>query len=490
MFPTVATVYGLRVDQANPGFVATLALDQNSLTTPPVCPTHPVSQSNQKPIQKIISNMQASDPVTQAVIDNVAGKLPLKKKPVRCEVCDLELSGPSVYETHITGAKHKKRLAISQSQGNAPVNTSRFSSGPASSGDGKQKLFSCPVCTVTVNSIEQLEIHKSGKQHKRKVALAEAKAKNPTEPNASTTDASNPTNASTESTNPTTTSDTTTTTTPTPAPAKPEPPLPQGVTKKIEGNTTIYTCTLCDKWSVSMDQLNTHLTSKKHKGKERGLFGQRFAPYDKKKRVAKATFSSFRSGGVLGVEKKPAVVYPSYNANMPNYSDFGFSSKTAQKGTSVNTGGYSNNYNSSKNNYNAYNAIGYNYKQKQYNNNQSNNYNNYANDTSNYNNVSDYNTNTYESSYNNGHSYNRYEDSSFSIFNDQTCGTTDQYGSMTYPQGGKRWKEGGFALFANKNTGAYNYDKITPSKAKNYFNTTQHQAAYQTQEVYYQHLLE
>jgi hypothetical protein len=47
-----------------------------------VCPTHPVSQSNQKPIQKIISNMQASDPVTQAVIDNVAGKLPLKKKVI------------------------------------------------------------------------------------------------------------------------------------------------------------------------------------------------------------------------------------------------------------------------------------------------------------------------------------------------------------------------------------------------------------------------
>ncbi|KAL1464336.1 hypothetical protein WDU94_003992 [Cyamophila willieti] len=470
MFPAVATVYGLSADEASRGFVATLAIDQNSLgstpITTPVCPAH--TPLNQKPIQNIISKMETSDPVTRAIIDNVTGNLPTKKEPIRCDVCNIEVSGQCVLDSHIQGAKHKRKLVLlaAQQGKQAATNISTTAGGvnpPSHINNGTlsqsvnvvsssdNKVFSCSVCNITVNSAEQLEIHKGGKQHKRK--------SNPNYVNS---------NPKTDSTKKSTTGG-----------EADDKPLPEGVTKTEEGNIIIYTCTICNKWVNSRDQLNVHLKSRKHDFKLRGVFGQRFAPYDTKKRIAKDTFGKFQSGGVLGQDRRGLgarrgmrggynnVQYPSYNANVTASHDYGFNTNQNNSWLKNTAAGVNNTSVGGRGRYGAAGGNGNNSFRK-----------------SGTNNSYGYNYNPADS----GNAYNSVASAYGFSSEPSYCGSSYAAATGAGPGGygdfaknTKSWSRPGAGQYDN-----YGYDKITPSKAKSYFNAaTSSQPVYQTQDSYY-----
>uniref|UniRef100_A0A8D8LWC9 Zinc finger protein 385B n=1 Tax=Cacopsylla melanoneura TaxID=428564 RepID=A0A8D8LWC9_9HEMI len=495
MFPAVATVYGLSANEASRGFVATLALDQNSISstpiTTPVCPAH--TPLNRKPIQNIISKMETSDPVTRAIIDNVAGNLPTKKvaNPIKCEVCNIEVSGQCVLDSHIQGVKHKRKLALLAAQQGKQAKTETTTSAPTAKGGVKtassinngtfttpsmntvsssDKVFPCTVCNITVNSAEQLEIHKGGKQHKKK-----------SDPNYAN---NNPKPDSTKTVAPETEAD--------------DSPLPENVTKKVEGNVTIYTCTMCDKWVNSRDQLNMHLKSRKHDFKLRGVFGQRFAPYDAKKRIAKDTFGKFRSGGVLGQDRRGLgvrggarggfnnnqsynasnnVQYPSYNANVTPSGDYGFNTGQTNTWLKKNTAtGARGGYGTSRGNNNSFRKSAGTNNSYGYNTNSGAGTNNAYGYSTNSGNSGGTGTSTYDSvaSAYGFSSEPSYCGSSYAAATG--AGPAGGYGD--YAQSSKTWSRGQYD--------SYGYDKITPSKAKNYFNAaTSSQPVYQTQDNFY-----
>ena len=53
------------------------------------------------------------DPVSQAVYDNIMGKLPTKRKlDIHCSVCDLTINSEVQADQHFKGARHAKRLKV------------------------------------------------------------------------------------------------------------------------------------------------------------------------------------------------------------------------------------------------------------------------------------------------------------------------------------------------------------------------------------------
>lgn len=61
------------------------------------------------PMENVIRT-QISDPVTQAVVENIMGTLPMKKPHVRCEDCNISFTSQTVLEAHLQGARHAKQV--------------------------------------------------------------------------------------------------------------------------------------------------------------------------------------------------------------------------------------------------------------------------------------------------------------------------------------------------------------------------------------------
>ncbi|XP_054266821.1 zinc finger protein 385B-like isoform X2 [Macrosteles quadrilineatus] len=164
-FPAVATVIGVSKEIAESGpLLATLAMDPGLMVQPPAPPMNLPEETEVE--------IKASDPVTQAVVDNIIGKLPTTKEQVRlkCEVCNIEVSGPEILQIHYAGSKHAKKLKAQElikEIANSP-NSVFVLANPSEGSVPNTKEFSCKICNVRLNSHLQLQQHLSGSKHKSK----------------------------------------------------------------------------------------------------------------------------------------------------------------------------------------------------------------------------------------------------------------------------------------------------------------------------------
>ncbi|XP_039277422.1 zinc finger protein 385B isoform X2 [Nilaparvata lugens] len=157
-FPTVATVIGFTPDSDSGPLVATLAcpITSEEVETP-VTVQDPPAAKLEETIQ-----IETDDPVTKALVDNIAGRLPTKK-PVeksRCDICNIEVIGKNL-DLHLAGVKHFKKMKLLESLAKIQEQTD---SEPAPT--NPLLCFKCEVCNVSANSIQQLQLHTQGIKHK------------------------------------------------------------------------------------------------------------------------------------------------------------------------------------------------------------------------------------------------------------------------------------------------------------------------------------
>ncbi|KAL0274830.1 UNVERIFIED_CONTAM: hypothetical protein PYX00_002859 [Menopon gallinae] len=84
---------------------------------------------------------------------------------IRCDVCCCEMSSDLVYNSHVNGSRHRKRVKaleiVASLKGEKGIEV-----GP----EDNPNAYRCEVCLMTLNSPQQLEIHLAGSKHKNKVA--------------------------------------------------------------------------------------------------------------------------------------------------------------------------------------------------------------------------------------------------------------------------------------------------------------------------------
>lgn len=125
--------------------------------------------------QQTVNSLHGITPVMKAVVNNALGNLPLKRKLhiSRCDACDIEFNAESQERQHYDGKKHAKRmrtLALENKPGGEVSPSVLQASG-----------FTCQFCDVLLNSLEQLEQHRFGSKHQKKVAAAKTKTPTGTE---------------------------------------------------------------------------------------------------------------------------------------------------------------------------------------------------------------------------------------------------------------------------------------------------------------------
>lgn len=127
------------------------------------------------------------DPITQAVVNNALGKLPTKRKaqPVTCNACNLTFNSELQAAQHYNGSRHAKKVRLMEAakqmeteEDPAETDTNGEKLLPSSGDDLGKKLglFFCGYCNISVNSLQQLDAHKSGSKHRAKVQKADGKS--------------------------------------------------------------------------------------------------------------------------------------------------------------------------------------------------------------------------------------------------------------------------------------------------------------------------
>lgn len=85
-----------------------------------------------------------------------------------CDVCKVDCVGAQSYQAHMTGQKHKKRLAVATvGGGGVPVSVSVIVGG-------SQALF-CELCNVSCSGKEVMRTHINGSRHKQAVSSMKAR---------------------------------------------------------------------------------------------------------------------------------------------------------------------------------------------------------------------------------------------------------------------------------------------------------------------------
>uniref|UniRef100_A0A4P6DCS6 C2H2-type domain-containing protein n=1 Tax=Rhodnius prolixus TaxID=13249 RepID=A0A4P6DCS6_RHOPR len=111
---------------------------------------------------------------------NVEGSLQLKKErfiPVKCDVCNIELTSKVVYQQHFSGKQHQKNLRKIQYKLPTAMAEDIFTEGALASIKDLPPPplppvlsdFVCEICNITTNTEHQLNLHKSGQKHKKKM---------------------------------------------------------------------------------------------------------------------------------------------------------------------------------------------------------------------------------------------------------------------------------------------------------------------------------
>lgn len=135
------------------------------------------SNSNNGSNQSLVSNVISTPNQTAPI------------QPMRCEVCNIECQTKDIYEKHITGKKHRRKLQekISSSTAIFPESSNAMIYGASCVANAeelerkKQKLLDsgaavnsvrmCTICNVACNSHEVFVKHLSGRRHAAQVKL-------------------------------------------------------------------------------------------------------------------------------------------------------------------------------------------------------------------------------------------------------------------------------------------------------------------------------
>ncbi|XP_048443680.1 zinc finger protein 346-like isoform X2 [Pyrus x bretschneideri] len=91
---------------------------------------------------------------------------------LRCDVCDIYCTSKPIYETHIAGKKHQKKVAMQHNPGvtaGAELETKRRNI--LRGGSTVDSVRVCTICNVTCNSEEVYNKHLYGKRHKAQASL-------------------------------------------------------------------------------------------------------------------------------------------------------------------------------------------------------------------------------------------------------------------------------------------------------------------------------
>ncbi|GAB1606643.1 zinc finger protein 346-like [Argonauta hians] len=147
------------------------------------------------------------DPITQAVVNNALGKLPVKRKAtpkkwiyvagfrfrrrkkkktnvyncdntattqVTCSHCNRTFNSEAQAAQHYNGVRHAKKVKMAE---NTKMETEEEIPERENGEDLGKKLglFFCSLCNISVNSMQQLEAHKSGNKHGNKMQKLDGK---------------------------------------------------------------------------------------------------------------------------------------------------------------------------------------------------------------------------------------------------------------------------------------------------------------------------
>lgn len=148
-YPTVATIIGCpeQLSSAN-GLVAT-PIGASGELQPPTGPY-------------IEDTSHIKDPIQKALIDNICGNLPTKNSPdyIKCEVCKVDCNGNAAYKSHLSGAKHARKLKDQE--------MAEYLKLPFIRHNEDSNTYSCTLCCATLNALSQIGAHISGQKHKNK----------------------------------------------------------------------------------------------------------------------------------------------------------------------------------------------------------------------------------------------------------------------------------------------------------------------------------
>ncbi len=131
------------------------------------------SMDNEPPPIKINSLNLENSPPSPENINLKQQPLNIMKNETRfhCEICNTYMNSKCVYDQHLVGKQHLKKISTQQSQlqSNTTINTTSLSI--VSQTINKPEVFSCKLCSVNAPSKEQIDTHLSGKRHMNKVAV-------------------------------------------------------------------------------------------------------------------------------------------------------------------------------------------------------------------------------------------------------------------------------------------------------------------------------
>ncbi|KAM1740179.1 hypothetical protein ACFX11_015784 [Malus domestica] len=93
-------------------------------------------------------------------------------RSLRCDVCDIYCTSKPIYEAHIAGKKHQKKVAMQHNPGvtaGAELETKRRKI--LRGGSTVDSVRVCTICNITCNSEEVYNKHLYGKRHKAQASL-------------------------------------------------------------------------------------------------------------------------------------------------------------------------------------------------------------------------------------------------------------------------------------------------------------------------------
>lgn len=159
-------------------------------------------------------------------------KLPTKRKsqtqPFSCNVCNVNFNSDQQASQHFSSVRHVKKMRMMEPGSKSLDGKEGELDGSNKNSLSKKQVFTCECCKITVNSLQQLEAHKSGNKHQTKVAQMD--------PN-----------------NPMETDD--------------DSAVGGDNSQNAFDKKTVYTCTYCNVTVNSLQQLEGHKSGSKHQAK-------------------------------------------------------------------------------------------------------------------------------------------------------------------------------------------------------------------------------
>ncbi|XP_041361206.1 zinc finger protein 346-like isoform X2 [Gigantopelta aegis] len=109
---------------------------------------------------------------------------PVKRKftEIYCEVCHVTINSDTQAQQHFQGSKHNKKMKLI-----ADVSEGEATSTTDASGQKKITTHFCHFCNISVNSVEQLQVHRAGSKHQKNVNKLQTTVATTVTPNLSIT---------------------------------------------------------------------------------------------------------------------------------------------------------------------------------------------------------------------------------------------------------------------------------------------------------------